>query len=78
MLPRPSSADLYGMGESAISDDGHSLNEMYSKHTINIPMHPHSPGFVEPGQPDLDMSQLVQFDTVDPSSLSPESLSHPQ
>lgn len=78
MLPRPSSADLYGMGESAISDDGHSLNEMYSKHTINIPMHPHSPGYVESGHGDLDMSQLVQFDTVDPSSLSPESLSHPQ
>lgn len=78
MLQRPASADMYGMGESAISDDGHSLNEMYSKHTINLPMHPHSPGFAEPSQADLDMSQLVQFDTVDPSSLSPESMHHPQ
>ncbi|KAI5857452.1 homeobox-domain-containing protein [Durotheca rogersii] len=77
MLQRPASTDMYGMSDSAISDDGHGLNEMYSKHTINIPMHPHSPGYMEPSQADLDMSQLVQFDAVDPSSLSPESMSHP-
>ncbi|KAI0883070.1 homeobox-domain-containing protein [Annulohypoxylon maeteangense] len=78
MLQRPASADIYGMGESAISDDGHGLNEMYSKHTINLPMHSHSPGFMEANQADLDMNQLVQFDTVDPSSLSPESIQHHQ
>lgn len=74
MIPRSASADIYPMGESAISDDGSSLNEMYSKHTINLPMHPHSPAYHENGQADLDMNQLVQFDTVDPSSLSPENM----
>ncbi|KAH9904921.1 homeobox transcription factor [Xylariomycetidae sp. FL2044] len=78
MLQRPASADIYPMGESAVSDDGHSLNEMYSKHTINLPMHPHSPAFMDANQADLDMNQLVQFDTVDPSSLSPESMPQPQ
>ncbi|KAF6834054.1 homeobox domain-containing protein [Colletotrichum plurivorum] len=77
MLGRSASADIYTQGDSgscAVSDDGTGLNEMYSKHTINLPMHPHSPAFVEPGQTDLDMNQLVQFDHVDPSSLSPESM----
>jgi len=75
MMGRSASADIYPMhgDSSAISDDGTSLNEMYSKHTINLPMHPHSPAFVEPSQAELDMNQLVQFDTVDPASLSPES-----
>jgi hypothetical protein len=74
---RPASAaDLYSINENscAISDDGTSLNEMYSKHTINLPIHPHSPAFVEPAHTELDMNHLVQFDTVDPSSLSPETM----
>lgn len=75
MMGRSTSADMYhGQDSSAISDDGHSLNELYSKHTINLPMHPTSP-FVEPSQ-DMDMNQLVHFDTVDPASLSPESVHH--
>ncbi|KAI1254243.1 Transcription elongation factor SPT4 [Eutypa lata] len=74
MMARSASTDLYPMGESAISDDGSSLNEMYSKHSINMPMHPHSPAFVDSSQADLDMNQLVQFDVVDPSSLSPENM----
>ena len=78
MIPRSASADLYPMGDSAISDDGASLNEMYSKHSLNLPMHPHSPAFVEGNQADLDMNQLVHFDAVDPSSLSPENMSHSQ
>ena len=74
MMGRPSSADIYGHdGSCAVSDDGTSLNEMYSKHTINLPMHPHSP-YVEPGHAEFDMNQLVKFDTVDPASLSPEDL----
>ncbi|KAI0471796.1 hypothetical protein GGR56DRAFT_92443 [Xylariaceae sp. FL0804] len=76
MLPRPASADIYPMNDSAVSDDGHSLNEMYSKHTLNLPLHPHSPAFHDHSQADLDMNQLVQLDTVDPSSLSPESIPH--
>ncbi|KAK7740832.1 Transcription elongation factor SPT4 [Diatrype stigma] len=79
MMARSTSADLYPMGESAISDDGSGLNEMYSKHSINLPMHhPHSPAFVDSSQADLDMNQLVQFDIVDPSSLSPENMTHTQ
>lgn len=78
MLGRSSSADIYPMqgDSSAISDDGSGLNEMYSKHTLNLPMHPHSPAFAEPSQADMDMNQLVHFDHVDPSSLSPESVHH--
>lgn len=76
MLGRSASADIYPLhgDSSAISDDGTSLNDMYSKHTINLPMHPHSPAFVEAAQADLDMNSLVHFDHVDPASLSPESL----
>jgi hypothetical protein len=75
MLGRSASADIYPHGDSsAISDDGHGLNEMYSKHTINLPMHPHSPAFVEQNQADLDMNALVHFDQADPASLSPESI----
>ncbi|KAF4436511.1 hypothetical protein F53441_13222 [Fusarium austroafricanum] len=76
MMGRPGSTDLYPMndGSCAVSEDGTSLNEMYSKHTINMPMHTASPGFVQHQQADLDMDQLVQFDAVDPSSLSPEAM----
>jgi len=75
MIGRSASADIYPVhgDSSAISDDGTSLNEMYSKHTINLPLHPHSPAFAEANPSDLDMNQLVHFDTVDPASLSPES-----
>ncbi|RBR25142.1 uncharacterized protein FIESC28_02050 [Fusarium coffeatum] len=80
MMGRPGSADLYPVndGSCAVSDDGTGLNEMYSKHTINLPMHTASPGFVQHQhqQADLDMEQLVQFDAVDPSSLSPEAMPH--
>lgn len=77
MVGRPSSADLYPVHESAVSDDGTSLNEMYQKHSINLPMHPpHSPAFVETTQADMDMNQLVSFDHAEPASLSPEAMSH--
>jgi hypothetical protein len=78
MLGRPASADIYGHdGSCAVSDDGTSLNEMYSKHTINLPMHPHSPAYVDPAaQAEFDMNQLVKFDPVDPASLSPEAMPH--
>lgn len=75
MMGRPGSAEMYSGHETsyAVSEDGASLNEMYSKHTINMPMHTPSPGaFSQPQHGDLDMDQLVQFDAVDASSLSPE------
>jgi hypothetical protein len=81
MIGRSASADIYagGDGSCAISDDGTSLNELYSKHTINLPMHPHGPTYMQenPSEMDvkLDMNQLVQFDPVEPSSLSPEPMS---
>jgi len=76
MMHRSASADVYNMSHdpSNISDDGNGLNEMYSKHTLNLPMHPHSPAYAEQSQGDMDMSQLVSFDTEN-SSLSPENLS---
>lgn len=91
MMHRSHSADVYSMSHehpSNVSDDGNGLNEMYSKHTLNLPMHPHSPHphtpIHHPHSPayadqqaaaDMDMNQLVSFDE-NPASLSPES--HPQ
>ncbi|EGX97257.1 homeoprotein [Cordyceps militaris CM01] len=68
MMGRPGSAGMYGAhdGSCAISEDGTTLNDMYSKHNLNL-----SPNFVHQQQSELDMDQLVHFDTVDPSSLSP-------
>jgi len=75
VMGRSASADIYMNNECAISDDGTSLNEMYSKHTINLPMHPHSPAhYPETTQAEMDMNSLVQFDGVDHASLSPESI----
>lgn len=80
MMGRSASAELYAGhdGSCAVSEDGVSLNEMYSKHTINLPMHGHSPNHLvhHHHQAELDMDQLVQFDHVDAVSLSPESV-HP-
>ncbi|KAL1849958.1 hypothetical protein VTK73DRAFT_9754 [Phialemonium thermophilum] len=76
MLHRSASADLYqGHDSSAISDDG--LNEVYAKHSLNLPMHPHSSAFMDQSQADMDMSQLVHFDAVDPAGLSPEGIKPP-
>lgn len=62
---------------SAISDDGHSMNDMYSngKQTMTLPMHPHSP-FMDTNQADMELNQfmdLKRFET-EPASLSPESI----
>lgn len=74
MMHRSASADMYRMSQEhkpSMSEDGHNLNEMYSKHTLNLPMHPHSPAYSEQHATDMDMNQLVSFDEP-PSSLSPE------
>lgn len=79
MMGRPGSAELYAVhdGSCTISEDGVSLNEMYSKHTINLPMHGQSPGsYVSASQGELDMEQLVHFEHIDSVSMSPESV-HP-
>jgi len=75
MMHRSASADVYNMSHEHqnMSEDGHGLNEMYSKHTLNLPMHPHSPAFTEQANADMDMNNLVSFDGHDHnSSLSPE------
>ncbi|KAF4120670.1 Homeobox domain [Geosmithia morbida] len=73
MMGRPGSTEVYNPndGSCAVSDDGASLNEMYSKHTLTLPMHSHSPAFVHSQQAELDMDQLVSFD---PASMSPEAV----
>jgi hypothetical protein len=76
MMHRSASADIYSLShdhKSTISEDGTGLNEMYSKHTLNLPMHPHSPAYVEQSAADMDMNQLVSFDEP-PASMSPESI----
>lgn len=100
MMHRSASADVYRHTDMngfthdglSVSDDNAALNEMYSKHTLTLPMHPHSPSpaFADhshanmqahahaqaqaQAQADMDMNQLVQFDNVDPASLSPEAV----
>lgn len=81
LMARPGLAGMYAGqdGSCAVSEDGSALNEMYSKHSINLPMHTASPGsFIQSQHAELDMDQLVQFDTVDPASLSPEGLAPTQ
>lgn len=71
MMHRSPSSDPYAMtpGFSNLSDDGTGLNEMYSKHNINLSIAP--PGFVEHSE--MDLNQLVTFDESN-SSLSPEQI----
>lgn len=77
MMHRSASADVYSMSHdhhSNMSDDGTGLNEMYSKHSLNLPMHPHSPAaYNEQSAADMDMNQLVSFDD-NSASLSPENI----
>lgn len=68
---RSASADVFHLPHDlgGLSDDGNGgLNEMYSKHTINLPMHTPSPAYLEQSVVDMDMNNLVSFDS---SSLSP-------
>ncbi|TAQ86846.1 hypothetical protein B7494_g4820 [Chlorociboria aeruginascens] len=77
MMHRSASVDVYSMAHehpSNMSDDGSGLNEMYSKHTLNLPMHPHSPAYAEQNAADMDMNNLVQFDVPESASLSPENI----
>lgn len=76
MMGRPGSADMFpgNDGSCAVSDDGASLNEMYSKHALHLPMQSQSPNFIQPHHAELDMDQLVSFDGLDHDDLSPEAL----
>ncbi|OCK76780.1 hypothetical protein K432DRAFT_305626 [Lepidopterella palustris CBS 459.81] len=68
-LGRDGSADLYQMShDNSVSDEALSLSDMYAKQTLTLPFR--SP--MEDNVDDFDMQNLVQFGTIDPSSLSPE------
>jgi hypothetical protein len=83
-MPRSASADFLTMGQdhhSNMSDDGLMLSEMYSKQNLNLPMRsPHIDNHHlvdmhlhdDPSSEDMDMSNMLSFGTIDPSSLGPE------
>ncbi|KAI4197282.1 MAG: hypothetical protein LQ350_006009 [Teloschistes chrysophthalmus] len=86
-MHRSPSADFLTISQdhqSTLSDDGFMLSEMYSKQNLNLPMH--SPAMDDTGShlnlqeesssEEMDLHNMVSFGTIDPSSLSPENLSH--
>jgi hypothetical protein len=72
-MHRSASADMFQMTHdvSNLSEDGLNLSDLYSKQSLALPMHSHSPG-IEGSVDDLDLHNLVSFGNLDPSSLSPE------
>ncbi|KAH0547564.1 hypothetical protein FGG08_000289 [Glutinoglossum americanum] len=73
-MHRSGSAELFTMSHdhSNLSDDGLALSELYSKQSLNLPMH--SPG-VEVSAEDMDMQHMISFGALDHGSLSPENSS---
>jgi hypothetical protein len=82
-MHRSASADFLSMSHdphASLSDDGLMLSEMYSKQSLNLPMHsPHLEESAlgmhmqeEGSSEEMDMHSMVAFGTIDPSSLSPE------
>ena len=84
-MHRSPSADFLSISHdhhSAMSDDGYSLSEMYSKQNLNLPMH--SPNRImedaefgahmpeESSSEELDMQNMVSFANMEHTSLSPE------
>jgi len=62
--------DVYQMShDNGMSDEALQMTDMYAKQNLNMPFR--SP-LLEDNGDDLDMSNLVSFGTLDPSSLSPE------
>jgi hypothetical protein len=55
--------------DNGMSDEALQMTDMYAKQNLNMPFR--SP-LLEDNGDDLDMSNLVSFGTLDPSSLSPE------
>ena len=70
-IDRSASAELFPMhnDSTAISDDGMSLTELYSKQSLSLTMP--SPGMDSHAE-ELAMQGMITFDTIDPSSLSPD------
>ena len=84
-MHRSPSADFLSVSHdhhSAISDDGYSLTEMYSKQNLNLPMHSPSHGMEDPefsthlpeesSSEEMDMHNMVSFGNMEHTSLSPE------
>ncbi|KAI9791572.1 MAG: hypothetical protein M1833_001493 [Piccolia ochrophora] len=74
-MHRSNSAELFQMSHdpSAMSDDGLTLTELYSKQSLNLQMP--SPG-MEGHPDDLTLQSMVSFDHLDHSGLSPGESSH--
>lgn len=79
-IGRGGSTDIYQHGqEFGVPDETISLSELYSKQSLNLPyrspMDQHPEGV---NMEQLDMNNMVSFETIDPSSLSPEQVGiHP-
>ena len=84
-MHRSTSADFLSISQdhhSAMSDDGFSLSEMYSKQNLNLQMHSPAPKMddsefgmqmqEESSSEELDLQNMVSFNHMDHSSLSPE------
>ena len=84
-MHRSPSADFLSISQdhhSAMSDDGFSLSEMYSKQNLNLPMHSPQPKIEdseygmhiqeESSSEEMDLHNMVSFSHMDHSSLSPE------
>lgn len=85
-MHRSPSADFLSISQdhqSAMTDDGQLLSEMYSKQNLNLPMH--SPGHhpiddsemkfhmqEESSSEEMDLHNMVSFDHMQHASLSPE------
>ncbi|KAI9754897.1 MAG: hypothetical protein M4579_004497 [Chaenotheca gracillima] len=71
-MHRSASADMFTSSHdpSNMSDDGLSLTELYSKQSLNLPMH--SPHLDAASAEDLAMQSMVTFDHIDHTGLSPE------
>lgn len=70
-IDRSASAELFPMSNdsSGIVDDSMSLSELYSKQSLNLQLP--SPG-METASEELAMQNMISFETIDPSRLSPE------
>ena len=84
-MHRSPSTDFLSIAQdhhSAMSDDGYSLSEMYSKQNLNLPMHSPSHGMEdtdfgahmqeESSSEEMDMHNMVSFGNMEHTSLSPE------
>ncbi|EON69593.1 hypothetical protein W97_08853 [Coniosporium apollinis CBS 100218] len=75
-IGRSASADLYRMShDPTMGEDALSLGDFYSKQSFSLPFRdPPGPG--EEVLDEFDLSNLVSFGPLDPSSLSPETVYH--